>query len=52
MDAKREAMIPTPPRPAHAELDIPIRFESVVVSSCQEDDAATVAQTVVSSESA
>ena len=26
MDAKRQALDPTPPLPAHAELDLPIRI--------------------------
>lgn len=37
MDGKRQAMIPVPPRPAHAELDLPIRL-------IEETQKATVAE--------
>jgi len=37
MDGKRQAMIPMPPRPAHAELDLPIRL-------VEEAQKATVAE--------
>lgn len=42
MEQKREAMVPVPPRPAHAELNLPIVIPSGdVVSSGDKESAAT-----------
>lgn len=41
MDGKRQAMIPMPPRPAHAELDLPIRLvEEAQKATVAEENAA------------
>lgn len=47
MDHKRKTIVPTPPRPAHAELDLPIRLveEEVVVD--EETQVVTVSDAVV-----
>lgn len=41
MDGKRQAMVPAPPRPAHAELDLPIRLvEEATKATVDEERAA------------
>ena len=47
MDHKRKAIVPTPPRPAHAELDLPIRLVEEEVAVDEETEVVTVSDAVV-----
>lgn len=47
MDHKRKEIVPTPPRPAHAELDLPIRLVEEEVAVNEETEVVTVTDAVV-----